>query len=226
MSIFLSNKYTRCYFAIIAQARLDNEQYSGYTEKHHVIPKSMGGGNNKENLVRLTARQHFVCHLLLTRMVEGKFKRSAWRGLRAMALMDRYGSRGKFRVTSRVFDKLRLVNQLPDTPERKETRRIAGMKRPKHSDETKILMRQTWAERNGVAKKYISRPLRWKAVSPDGETFEFENLLTFCQVQNLDKPTISLCIKSGKAIPPMQRNRVDTSEMRKNTIGWFLEKQR
>lgn len=44
----------------------------GYTECHHIIPKSMGGSNDKENLVRLTAREHFVCHRLLTKMTEGK----------------------------------------------------------------------------------------------------------------------------------------------------------
>lgn len=33
-----------------------------YTEKHHIIPKSLGGDNSKTNLVVLTGRQHFICH--------------------------------------------------------------------------------------------------------------------------------------------------------------------
>ena len=33
----------------------------GYYEKHHIQPKSLGGSNKKENLVRLTAREHFIC---------------------------------------------------------------------------------------------------------------------------------------------------------------------
>ena len=39
-----------------------------YTEKHHIIPRSLGGSNDIDNLVRLTAKQHFICHKLLTKM--------------------------------------------------------------------------------------------------------------------------------------------------------------
>jgi hypothetical protein len=65
---FLDNKYTSWYFAIINQAKLlVNNKKQGY-EVHHIIPRCLGGSNSKENLVTLTARQHFVCHLLLTKM--------------------------------------------------------------------------------------------------------------------------------------------------------------
>lgn len=37
----------------------------GYFERHHIVPKSMGGSNRKDNIVNLTAREHFVAHLLL-----------------------------------------------------------------------------------------------------------------------------------------------------------------
>jgi len=67
--IFINNKYTRWYYNIIdrAQTRLLN----CYTERHHIIPKSLGGSNEFSNLVSLTAREHFVCHMLLTKMVTG-----------------------------------------------------------------------------------------------------------------------------------------------------------
>lgn len=65
--MFTNNKYTTWYFCIIELAK--NSCITGYTEKHHIIPKCMGGSNDKSNIVKLTARQHFVCHLLLTKMV-------------------------------------------------------------------------------------------------------------------------------------------------------------
>ena len=40
----------------------------GYCEKHHIIPRCLKGGNEATNIVRLTAREHFIAHLLLTRM--------------------------------------------------------------------------------------------------------------------------------------------------------------
>ena len=39
-----------------------------YGEKHHIIPKCLGGNNKKENLVRLTAREHYIAHLLLAKI--------------------------------------------------------------------------------------------------------------------------------------------------------------
>ena len=39
-----------------------------YYEKHHILPKSMGGENSIDNLVHLTAREHFLAHWLLWRI--------------------------------------------------------------------------------------------------------------------------------------------------------------
>lgn len=38
-----------------------------YKEKHHIIPRCMGGQDDKENLVELTAREHFIAHQLLAK---------------------------------------------------------------------------------------------------------------------------------------------------------------
>lgn len=70
--IFINNKYTRVYYSIIDRARSRN--ILGYTEKHHIIPRSLGGSNDSNNLVALTAKEHFICHLLLTRMTQGQDK--------------------------------------------------------------------------------------------------------------------------------------------------------
>jgi len=48
--------------------RAKNRTISGYSEKHHIIPRCMNGDNKKDNLVRLTAREHFVAHLMLTKI--------------------------------------------------------------------------------------------------------------------------------------------------------------
>ncbi len=68
--MYLHNKYTTWYNNIITNAQV--RVIDGYTEKHHIIPKSFGGSNKKDNLVSLTAREHFICHLLLTKMTHGK----------------------------------------------------------------------------------------------------------------------------------------------------------
>lgn len=68
--IFIDNKYTKWYYNIInnAFARTNN---TTYTESHHIIPKSLGGSNNPDNLINLTAKEHYICHRLLPRMLVG-----------------------------------------------------------------------------------------------------------------------------------------------------------
>jgi len=62
--------YKRVYESII-QRRLENPLSEGeYVEKHHIVPRSLGGDDNETNLIRLTAREHFICHALLAEMYE------------------------------------------------------------------------------------------------------------------------------------------------------------
>ena len=35
-----------------------------YYEKHHINPKWLGGNDTKDNLILLTAKEHFIAHLL------------------------------------------------------------------------------------------------------------------------------------------------------------------
>jgi hypothetical protein len=65
--MFIPNKYTKIYFNIISRS-LSRELVKKF-EKHHIIPKSMGGSNKKENLAPLTIKEHRLCHILLTKMV-------------------------------------------------------------------------------------------------------------------------------------------------------------
>lgn len=73
--MFVDNKYTTWYWSIISNAKsLNRSRRQGYFERHHIIPKSLGGTDLAENLVLLTAREHYVCHLLLTKMLDGNHK--------------------------------------------------------------------------------------------------------------------------------------------------------
>jgi hypothetical protein len=64
---FIKNKYYQWYNNIIANSCPTSE----YIEYHHVIPRSLGGTDGKNNIVRLTAREHFICHVLLTKFTQG-----------------------------------------------------------------------------------------------------------------------------------------------------------
>lgn len=84
--MFSDSKYTRWYFSIIDRTRLESrDKSSAYYECHHIIPRSMGGTNSLKNRVLLTAREHFICHLLLTKMTTGLSKRKMVLAARMMS---------------------------------------------------------------------------------------------------------------------------------------------
>ena len=104
--IFIENKYSKIYFSIISNAKSRTILPETYTEKHHIIPKSLGGNNSKDNLAVLTAREHFICHLLLPRMTSGndqiKMFHAAWR----MCCKGK-NSKHNYKITSTIYKKLK-----------------------------------------------------------------------------------------------------------------------
>jgi len=105
--MFKENKYTTWYFKIISDSK--KKIYTEYTEQHHIIPKSLGGRNTDDNIVKLSAREHFICHWLLTKMVTGEHQKSMRYALRMMRKTNKHTHRYETKITSRVFEKNRVV---------------------------------------------------------------------------------------------------------------------
>src|ERR1700719_1583943 len=105
--LFLSNKYYYWYYTIINRAR-KRGAIEGYFEKHHVIPRCLGGKNDRRNIVRLTYREHYLAHWLLTKMTTGKDKRKMDFALIQMTLITRDKKREGI-IPSRWFEKSRRL---------------------------------------------------------------------------------------------------------------------
>lgn len=79
----------------------------GYYEEHHILPSSLGGSDQRDNLVPLTAREHFLCHWLLVKIFKKgtderrKMMYAFWR-------MRGHPTEDKSRyMNSRAYEKLR-----------------------------------------------------------------------------------------------------------------------
>lgn len=59
--------YSKIYNLIINE-RIKNPSQNIYIEKHHILPRSLGGSDNINNLVSLSAKEHFICHRLLEKI--------------------------------------------------------------------------------------------------------------------------------------------------------------
>jgi hypothetical protein len=99
------NKYTRWYNQIVANAQ--NRITEGYTERHHIQPRSLGGADTPDNLVNLTAREHFVCHWLLTKMTAGEDRYKMLNALRMMRAEKHGQQRYATAITSRVYESIK-----------------------------------------------------------------------------------------------------------------------
>jgi hypothetical protein len=106
----LTNKYSKTYFAITSNAKQRTTE--GYTELHHIIPQSMGGSNDKENLVELTAREHFICHWLLVKMTEGDDRSKMLYALKGMKAENKHQQRYHTKITARVYETYRIEHSI------------------------------------------------------------------------------------------------------------------
>lgn len=62
------SKYSNLYQKIVENAR--TKEYNCYTEIHHIIPRCIGGTDDPDNLVRVSYREHYILHYLLTKMYD------------------------------------------------------------------------------------------------------------------------------------------------------------
>lgn len=100
--------YKQIHDSIIQRAK--NRQIEGYTEKHHIVPKCLGGTNDPNNLVELTAREHFIIHKLLCEIYpENRGILYAYWSMSNKQSNDYYER--NYRVSNREYERLRLKVQ-------------------------------------------------------------------------------------------------------------------
>ena len=96
---------------------------NSYFENHHILPRCQGGTDDKINMILLTAREHLIAHLILT-----KIHPSVTGLVHSLWILNHVG---KTKINSRIFETLRNNHSLL-------LRLIfKGRKRPKQSSETK-----------------------------------------------------------------------------------------
>lgn len=135
------------YNRIIENARTREIDTSVYYERHHIVPRALGGTDDDSNLVHLTAREHFMCHALLVHMHTGQAQRKMMWALNAMQM-------NKERFNARLYERMRheYVNPMHDAEtkakhaEAMRKRDNVGMTGRKHTEETRRKMREARAK--------------------------------------------------------------------------------
>lgn len=144
---FRLNRYSVIYFDIIAKAQSESRKKEAknsdiyvYYERHHILPRSLGGDNTKDNLVLLTAREHLLCHWLLTKMcLTSDEERKMINAYYKMACV---GPDHK-RLPAKLYELIR--------------KRKAELG---HSDATKEKMREAWNKRDRTFSEEVREKFR------------------------------------------------------------------
>jgi len=129
--------YNKIYNRIIENAKTRILE-GVYLEKHHIVPRCLGGTNLSENIVSLTAREHYICHLLLAKIHN---KKKLWAAYAMMAV----SSDNHIRIyNNRQFEKMRIARALSSTGKNNGMfGKMSAFKNKKHTAETIEKIRQS-----------------------------------------------------------------------------------
>ena len=103
--------YLKTYYKIINKRRqIPISKDKQYCEQHHIIPISENGTNDSINLINLTAREHYICHLLLAKIYDDE---KMWSAVIMMHTNNKNHQRN-FRFNSRLYEiaRIKLSNKL------------------------------------------------------------------------------------------------------------------
>jgi len=98
--------YKKIYDSLCQIGKILREEYS-YTERHHIIPKCMGGDDSVENFTILTAKEHYLAHYLLVKIYPKNTKL-----LYAFGMMKNFNGNQSRNFSSNAYNKMKLSYSL------------------------------------------------------------------------------------------------------------------
>lgn len=165
--------YRKAYCEIISHAKLEQTKgirikgNGNYYERHHILPKCLfpNWKNKKSNLVLLTAREHFICHLLLTKIYPCNQMIYA---VRMLATNNLKQERSIFSRKYEYYRTLKSVEPVSLETRRKQSERAKGRK---VKEETKKKISETLKGKivSESTRKKLSIAAKNRKISNEGK---------------------------------------------------------
>lgn len=153
-------------------ARSQTRKWEKFTyEKHHIVPKSLGGTDAKSNIAILTPREHALAHLLLVKFLTGEHKAKM---IFALKTMVSYRNHNRTQLTTRQYETIRQTFQtLSQSPEYRAMRskitkaqwtpeRRAAVAEKTRQQWTSGPKRESFSSPEYRAKKAQQTKIRWQ----------------------------------------------------------------
>lgn len=207
--LFLKNKYSKWYFNIINNRK--RLPYDDYTENHHIIPECFGGPDDSWNRVKLTAREHLICHLLLTKMTVGADKRSMVWALHNM-LYFHSKSHKRYIPSSKLYEIYRKLAA------EETSKRMKGKNHPLYGKHRTEETKRKISEGNKgkvLSQKSIDKMKETKRLNPYTPTEEGKRKLSEASKR---RKGVSMSERGKKNCSIGQRKRFDDPDKKKKAI--------
>jgi hypothetical protein len=164
--------YKRIYDSFIADRLNKQPSKPVYFERHHILPKCLGGSDVEENMIRLSPEDHFFAHLLLAKIHGGKL----WHALVAMTILvgGRKKSDAYLKRSRKMFHKARIEAGKVHSSIMKG--RFVGDKHPMYGKPCSELAKQKTRERHAAgnhpmssqeARNKVSKALKGRVYSAE-----------------------------------------------------------
>lgn len=149
------NKYKKWYNQITQNGKTSKAEGD---ERHHILPRSLGGNDDPANIAFITPREHFVCHWLLTKIYpDGEEHWKMINAFRMMRAENPIQKRYSTKITARVYENLkREYSKL-------QSEKVTGENNPMYGDkfyrseEGKQKQREAILGDNNGAKQEVAR---------------------------------------------------------------------
>lgn len=193
--------YLKVYCNLIRKAE-NRTLPEGYTEKHHIFPKSIFGKNNR--IVVLTSREHYIAHCLLERIFIKRYGLKDQRTIKMIYAHTCMKCNNKY-YNSHLYDSALIRRKIAMSGENNimygsaRFGELNPMYGRKQSKKTRELIKTKAKKRyeNGFVSPTLGRKMNEEqvlsmskefcVVSPDGEVVKGINQREFCRKNNLDQ---------------------------------------
>jgi len=164
----IKNKYFVWYHNIILRSKCKqrNKGNGIYFENHHIIAKCQGGSNDKNNLVLLTAKEHFICHRLLTKIFPYniKLKYAVW------GMCTRNSDKGNHKMNSHSYqiarhdfsESLKMLWKDPEFRENQSIKLKENWKDPEYVNHISLKRKEMWKDMEFRENQTIKHKEKWK----------------------------------------------------------------
>ena len=219
--------YKRIYSQIIKNRLANPLPESEYGQKHHILPKSLYPQykNTKANIVKLTYREHYICHWLLTKIRPCQEMYNAFWRMNCCQNNLYFNSYAYSEIRQKIIN-LKLGSHLSEETKKKMSESLTGRKfseehcqKISNANKNRVVTDETKKKiSDGNKGKKLSEETKKKISEKGKGRIVTEQTKQKLSVANKGKNTGKVSPLKGKKLSEETKKKI--SEAKKGSVPW------